>query len=113
MDSYYSAYMIPIIVYLSLQIMLYLYAKRIMNQSEFFNFITNHTVPMKVLITAKVFDSEAEYKEAIAKGAKNKFQLSLINYYKADSYKNMVETRDHNFPDYQVYLDAKAKRIKF
>ena len=112
-DSYYSAYMIPVIIYLSIQTMLYLYAKKLMNQSEFFNFVSSHTVPMKVLITAKVFDSENEYKEAMAKGAKNKFQLSLINYYKADSYKNMVETRDHNFPDYQVYLDAKAKGIKF
>lgn len=112
-DQYFSTYMIPIIIMLSFQIKIYDFSRGVMNNQEFYDFITKHIVPLRLALKAKLFDTEAEYNDAMVKGAKNKNQLYLVNKYKADSYQHTVETMDHNFPDYPTYQDAKAHNILF
>ena len=79
-----------------------------MSKEEFSAFIKSNIVPSRILIEADVFTNEAEYIEAMEKGAKTRDQLNVVNSYGTDTYQMAILIRDSNFPDLESYKKAES-----
>ena len=103
-DNY--SFFSPLMLFLNIQTITYDYAKTIMNSDEFTEFIENKNVPSRILTEAKIFDTEEDYKEGMAKGARTGDQLEIIRSYGTENYEMAMKIRDSNFPNLETFNRA-------